>query len=98
MTITTIKLSDINKIESIGKKCLPIYYSSFDILFLLYNHNYVLFKINEGKTVGLLKNSLKDAILDGKNKNDKNASIKFLEKEAKKIPTKVFIWRQEAER
>ena len=44
-----------------------------------------LFKINEGKTVGVLKNSLKDAILDGKIKNEKNASIKFLEKEAKKI-------------
>ena len=44
-----------------------------------------LFKINEGKIVGVLKNSLKDAILDGKIKNEKNASIKFLEKEAKKI-------------
>ena len=44
-----------------------------------------LFKINEGKTVGILKNSLKDAILDGKIKNNKNASIKFLEKESKKI-------------
>ena len=56
-------------------------YNSVDILI----SSTRIFKINEGKIVGVLKNSLKNAILDGKIKNEKNASIKFLEKEAKKI-------------
>jgi len=47
-----------------------------------------IFNISAGKEVGILKNSLKDAILDGKIKNDKEAAIEFMKTKAKEINLK----------
>ena len=47
-----------------------------------------IFNIEAGKEVGILKNSLKDAILDGKVKNEKEASIEFMKIKAKEINLK----------
>ena len=44
-----------------------------------------IFNISAGKKVGILKNSLKDAILDGKIKNDKESAIEFMKMKAKEI-------------
>jgi poly(A) polymerase len=44
-----------------------------------------IFNIAEGKKVGILKNSLKDAILDGKIKNDKESAIEFMKIKAQEI-------------
>ena len=44
-TITTITSKDIHLIDNIGKVCLPIYYSASDLLFLLFDSNYIMFKI-----------------------------------------------------
>ncbi len=55
LKISNIIYSDIYIIEQIGKICLPIYYSSIDIFFLLYDDNYVLFKINlDNKIIGFI--------------------------------------------
>ena len=40
------------------------------------------------KKVGILKNSLKDAILDGKIKNDKESAIEFMKMKATEINLK----------
>ncbi len=47
-----------------------------------------IFNIKAGREVGILKNSLKDAILDGKVKNEKEASIEFMKRKAKEINLK----------
>ena len=79
-------LTDINTGEKIKISPLVFIIKSLLVALKKYpNFNSSIDKINEGKIVGVLKNSLKDAILDGKIKNDKSDSIKFLEKEAKKI-------------
>ncbi len=44
-----------------------------------------LFNINTGKNIGILKNAIKIAILDGKIKNNKSEALKFIIKEAKKL-------------
>ena len=44
-----------------------------------------LFNINPGKEVGILKNSLKDAILDGKIQNNKEDSLRFIKNKAKEM-------------
>jgi hypothetical protein len=44
-----------------------------------------IFKMKAGKQVGVLKNSLKDAILDGKVKNEREAAIEFMKIKAKEI-------------
>ena len=44
-----------------------------------------LFNIQPGKEIGILKNAIKDAILDGKIKNDKEEALKFIIKTAKKL-------------
>ena len=44
-----------------------------------------IFNIDAGREVGILKNSLKDAILDGKVKNDREAAIEFMKEKAKEI-------------
>ena len=44
-----------------------------------------IFNIIAGKEVGILKNSLKDAILDGKVKNNKKDALKFMIEKAKEI-------------
>ena len=49
-TIAPIKISNIEEIENIGKQCLPIYYTSLDLIFLLYDSDYLLFLIKEEKT------------------------------------------------
>ena len=47
-----------------------------------------IFKIKAGKEVGILKNSLKEAILDGKVKNEKKSAIRFMRRKAKEINLK----------
>ena len=44
-----------------------------------------IFNIDAGREVGILKNSLKDAILDGKVKNEREAAIEFMKEKAKEI-------------
>ena len=44
-----------------------------------------LFKIEAGREIGILKNAIKDAILDGKIKNNREEARKFVLKEAKKL-------------
>ena len=47
-----------------------------------------IFNIEAGREVGILKNSLKDAILDGEVKNEKEAAIEFMKLKAKEINLK----------
>jgi tRNA nucleotidyltransferase/poly(A) polymerase len=47
-----------------------------------------IFNIEAGREVGILKNSLKDAILDGKVKNEKESAIEFMKLKAKEINLK----------
>lgn len=44
-----------------------------------------LFNIKAGKEIGILKKSIKDAILDGKIKNKRDEALKFLYKKAKEL-------------
>lgn len=44
-----------------------------------------LFNIKTGKKIGILKNAIKTAILDGKIKNNKTEALKFIVKEAEKL-------------
>ena len=44
-----------------------------------------LFNIPKGKKIGILKNSIKNAILDGEIKNNKKEALKFIIQEAKKL-------------
>ena len=44
-----------------------------------------LFNISAGKEIGILKNAIKDAILDGAVKNKKDEAIKFIIKKAKEL-------------
>ena len=43
------------------------------------------FNIEAGKEIGMLKNSIKNAILDGKIKNTKKDALRFLRKKAKEL-------------
>ena len=43
--ISHITSKDIHQVEKIGKICLPIYYQASDLLFLLFDNNYIMFKI-----------------------------------------------------
>ena len=47
-----------------------------------------IFDIKPGKMVGILKNSLKDAILDGKIENNRSSAIKFITDKAKDLNIK----------
>ncbi len=47
-----------------------------------------LFGIDAGKKIGILKNAIKDAILDGKIKNTKEDAYKYIIREAKKLDLK----------
>ena len=44
-----------------------------------------IFNIKAGKEVGILKNSLKDAILDGKIKNNRESALIFMKNKAKEL-------------
>ena len=44
-----------------------------------------IFNIKAGKDVGILKNSLKDAILDGKIKNNRESALTFMKNKAKEL-------------
>ena len=46
-----------------------------------------IFKIEPGKKVGILKNSLKEAIFDGKVKNNKKSALKFIKSIAEELNT-----------
>lgn len=54
--ISHVSSKDIHKLEKIGKICLPIYYAASDLLFLLFDNNYVMFKItnSENKIMGFI--------------------------------------------
>ena len=45
-SINIIEKNDLQYIEHIGKKCLPIYYSSNDLSLLITNSNYILYKVS----------------------------------------------------
>ena len=47
-----------------------------------------LFEINEGKEIGVLKNAIKNAILDGNIKNNKIDALKFLKQKANELKIK----------
>ena len=47
------------------------------------------FNIKEGKEIGIIKNAIKDAILDGKIKNDKEDAFAYMVKKAEKL--KLFL-------
>ena len=47
-----------------------------------------LFEINEGKEIGILKNAIKNAILDGYIKNNKIDALKFLKQKANELKIK----------
>ena len=44
-----------------------------------------IFNIKTGKKVGILKNSLKEAILDGKVENSRESALKFMKNKAKEL-------------
>ena len=44
-----------------------------------------IFNIKAGKKVGILKNSLKNAILDGIVKNEKEEALLFMKEKAKEL-------------
>ena len=44
-----------------------------------------LFNIKAGKEIGILKKSIKDAILDGKIENNRDEALKFIHKKAKEL-------------
>ena len=44
-----------------------------------------IFNMKAGKDVGILKNSLKDAILDGKIKNNRESALTFMKNKAKEL-------------
>ena len=44
-----------------------------------------LFNLNAGRKIGILKNAIKDAILDGKVKNNKKDALKFIIQKAKEL-------------
>ena len=44
-----------------------------------------LFNIQTGKEIGILKSAIKEAILDGKIKNNKKEALKFIIKQAKNL-------------
>ena len=80
--IEKIHFNDIEIIEKIGSKCLPIYYKAYDILFLLCNLNYLLFKISVDKNIiGFLiakkkYETIKEELNKNKNENkDENNNI-----------------------
>ena len=43
------------------------------------------FNIKEGKEIGIIKNAIKDAILDGEIKNDKEEAVSYMIKKAKQL-------------
>lgn len=69
------KLKDVEKKDHIRNFQPPI--NGLEIM--------QLFNINAGQEIGILKNTIKDAILDGKIKNNKKEALRFIIKEAKKL-------------
>ena len=53
--INEIKYDDLKKIESIGNKCLPIYYKIYDLLELSESSSYIMLKaVLNNKTAGFI--------------------------------------------
>ena len=50
------------------------------------------FNIKEGREIGIIKNAIKDAILDGEIKNDKKEAFAFMLKKAKKLNLFLNKW------
>ena len=44
-----------------------------------------IFNINAGKKIGILKNAIKNAILDGKVKNNREDALKFIIEKGKEL-------------
>ena len=51
-----------------------------------------LFNIQAGREIGVLKNAIKDAILDGEVKNNKEEALKFIIKKGKEINLTPIKW------
>ena len=49
--IQTIEFKDLTEIETIGKATLPIYYEQSDLYFLLFDKNYLMYKITENEEI-----------------------------------------------
>ena len=69
------KLKDVEKKDKIRNFQPPI--NGLEIM--------KLFNIEAGREIGILKNAIKDAILDGKIKNNKKEARKFIIKKAEKL-------------
>ena len=55
MFIELINITDLNDIEKCGSVSLPIYYTEFDISFLLYDKNFIIYKaVIDNKLTGFL--------------------------------------------
>lgn len=51
MEVSFINKSDIEEIEKCGKESLPIYYNKSDLLNLIYDKNYIIFKCMDTKNI-----------------------------------------------
>ena len=69
--IQTTGLNDLNKIVEMGKKCLPIYYDLYNLLFFFKNPNYLILK----KIQKNLDNEILGFLIAKINKNEKNIHI-----------------------
>ena len=53
--IENINFFDIRSIELLGKECLPIYYTTSDLLFIIFDKQYILYKITvNNEIIGFL--------------------------------------------
>ena len=60
-SINKIEKKDLQQIENIGKECLPIFYCSSDLFFLLMDSNYILYKAhNKDNIFGFIIAEIKD--------------------------------------
>ena len=83
--IDNITFKDAVQLEQIGKECLPIYYSAPDILFLLFDSDYLLYKVcNNTKIVGFIiakkkyhEYNFEDDNFDENNNNKVSQIIRF---------------------
>lgn len=73
--ISNLTFFDLKTIEVIGKTCLPIYYKSTDLMFLIFNNNYLMYKISlNNEIVGFVVANKKYNNIDLINKSDPSTS------------------------
>ena len=66
--IKNIEIDDLKKIVAIGKKCLPIYYDMYNLLFLLKNPDFLMLK-------NCIDNEIFGFLIARLDKNEKNIHI-----------------------